>query len=57
LPGSAYARDGPHYEHTGLWVEFRFLPEHPVAATPEVTGEVERLVLALGGRMSRAQIQ
>jgi len=45
------------YEHTGLWVEFRFLPEHTVATTPEVTGEVERLVLALGKRMSRAQIQ
>ncbi len=39
----------------GLWVEFRFLPEHTVAPAPEVTGEVERLVLALGARMSRAQ--
>jgi hypothetical protein len=36
------------YEHTGLWVEFRFLPEHTVATAPEVTGELERLVLALG---------
>ena len=48
------------YEHTGLWVEFRFLPEHRVSAVPttgEVTGEVQRLVLALDGRMSRVQIQ
>ncbi len=49
------------YEHTGLWVEFRFLPEHTVSSAPkateEATGEVERLVLALEGRMSRVQIQ
>jgi len=49
------------YEDTALWVEFRFLPEHTVSATPkitgEVTGEVERLVLALEGPMSRVQIQ
>jgi ATP-dependent DNA helicase RecG len=49
------------YEHTALWVAFRFLPEHMVSATPkitgEVTGEVERLVLALEGPMSRVQIQ
>jgi hypothetical protein len=45
------------YEHTGLWVEFRFLLEHAMAATPEVVGEVEQLVLVLVGRMSRAQIQ
>jgi ATP-dependent DNA helicase RecG len=48
------------YEHTGLWVEFRFLPEHRVSAAPitgEVTGEVERLVLMLEERMSRVQIQ
>ena len=48
------------YEHTGLWVEFPFLPEHRASASPvtgEVTGEVERLVLVLAGRMSRAQIQ
>jgi ATP-dependent DNA helicase RecG len=29
------------YEHTALWVEFRFLPEHTVSTTPKVTGEVE----------------
>ncbi len=49
------------YEHTALWVEFRFLPKHTMPATPkitgEVTGEVERLVLALEGPMSRVQIQ
>jgi ATP-dependent DNA helicase RecG len=53
------------YEHTALWVEFRFLPEHTVSAPPkitgevtgEATGEVERLVLALEGPMSRVQIQ
>jgi hypothetical protein len=53
------------YEHPGLWVEFRFLPEHTMATAPEVTGEVteevteevERLVLELAGRMSRAQLQ
>jgi ATP-dependent DNA helicase RecG len=45
------------YEHTALWVEFRFLPEHTVSGTPKVTGEVERLVLALEGPMSRVQIQ
>lgn len=28
------------YEHTALWVEFRFLPEHTVFATPKITGEV-----------------
>jgi ATP-dependent DNA helicase RecG len=44
-----------------LRVEFRFLPEHTVSATPkisgEVTGEVERPVLALERPMSRVQIQ
>lgn len=53
------------YEHTALWVEFRFLLEHTVSATPKITGEVtgevtrevERLVLALQGPMSRVQIQ
>ena len=49
------------YEHTALWVEIRFLPEHIVSAAPgitgEVTGEVERLVLALERPMSRLQIQ
>ena len=53
------------YEPTALWVEFRFLPQHVVSATPgitgevagEVAGEVERLVLVLEGTMSRAQIQ
>jgi ATP-dependent DNA helicase RecG len=52
------------YEHTGLWVEFRFLPEHRVSAAPitgevagEVAGEVERLVLIIEGRMSRVQLQ
>jgi ATP-dependent DNA helicase RecG len=53
------------YEHTALWVEFRFLPEHTASTTPkvtgevtgDVTGEVERLVLALEGPMSRVQIQ
>jgi hypothetical protein len=49
------------YEHTALWVEFRFLPKHTVSATPkitgEVTGEVERLMLALEGPMTRVQIQ
>jgi ATP-dependent DNA helicase RecG len=42
-------------------VEFRFLPEHTLSGMPkitgEVTGEVERLVLALEGLMSRVQIQ
>ena len=46
-------------------MEFRFLPQHTVSATPkitgdvtgDVTGEVERLVLALEGPMSRVQIQ
>ena len=28
------------YEHTALWVEFRFLPEHTVSATLKITGEV-----------------
>jgi len=44
-----------------LWVQFQFLPEHTVSSTPKVTGgvtgEVERLVFALEGRMSRVQIQ
>jgi ATP-dependent DNA helicase RecG len=57
------------YEHTALWVEFRFLPEHTMSATPKITGEItgevtgevtgdaERLVLAIEGPMSRVQIQ
>ena len=28
------------YEHTALWVEFRFRPEHIVAATTRITWEV-----------------
>ena len=52
------------HEHSGLWVEFRYRPEHRVPArlvagevTGEVTGEVERLVLGLEGPMSRARLQ
>ncbi len=54
----------------GLWVEFRYLPEHrlpaglvspevtgEVAGAGEVTGEVERLVLELEGQMSRVRLQ
>jgi hypothetical protein len=43
------------YEHTGWWVELRFLPEQRVTAVP-ITGEVQRLVLVLDGRMNRVQI-
>jgi hypothetical protein len=43
------------YEHTALWVEFRFLPEHIVSATPGITGEVERLVLRVSTRTSPIQ--
>jgi len=56
------------HEHSGLWVEFRYRPEHRNPAslvagevtgevTGEVAGEVERLVLGLEGPMSRARLQ